>query len=270
MLEVVLLKAVAGERRMTADRPRTASAALMPASIRLAAVLVISGLAVCAAVAAHEQQIAVDTPVPSVRAAALKDGAPCDLWRTVEHISRFARVPVGFEHTANCAPQGWGRRPEADAAVLDGLTPRRMFDQLVAARPDYAWKEIDGVVVLRPVVAWQDTANVLARPVAPFAVTNRRPHDLLHDVFRATRPPLFQPHDDSRLSPETHSSDPPAAIDRHVNLNFAGGTLLQTLNAVTRTTGARWELGYWGHPQVTLYAATYDGGATSVPMRMPR
>lgn len=242
----------------------------MPASIRLAAVLVISWLAVCAAPAAREQQIALDTSVPSVRAAALKDGAPCGLWRTVEHISRFARVPVGFEHTSSCAPQGWGRRPEADAAVLDGLTPRQMFDQLVAARPDYAWKEIDGVVVLRPVTAWRDTANVLGRSVAPLAVTNRHPHDLLHDVFQAARPSLFQPHEDSRLSPEAHSSGPPAAIDRHVNLTFAGGTLLQTLNAVTRTTGARWELGYWGHPQVTLYATAYDGGATSVPMRVPR
>lgn len=242
----------------------------MPASIHLTAVLAISWLAVCAAPAAQERQTALDTPVPNVRVAALKDGAPCDLWRTVEHISRFAGVPVGFEHTTTCAPQGWGRRPEADAAVLDGLTPRQMFDQLVGARPDYVWKEIDGVVVLRPVTAWQDTANVLARSVAPIAVTNRQPHYLLHDVYQSARPSLFQPHEDSRMLPGAHSSGPPAAIDRTVNLAFAGGTLLQALNAVTRTTGARWELGYWGHPQVTLYALAYDGGATSVPMRVPR
>lgn len=231
------------------------------------AALALTTLVVCASPTVRGQQALLDTPVPSLRAAALKENAPCDLWRTVEHVSRFARVPVGFEHTASCAPQGWGRRPEADAVVLDGLTPRQMFDRLVEARPDYAWRVIDDVVVMRPVAAWQDAGNVLARAVAPLSVTGRRPHDLLHDVYQSARPSLFQPHQDLRRLP---FSEPPAAIDSPVDLAFPGGPLLQALNVVATRSGARWELGYWGHPQVTLYATTYDGGAASVPMRIPR
>lgn len=243
---------------------------MFAAPTRIADTLALVALLLCASPAADGQPGALDTPVPSLRAAALKDAVPCDLWRTVEHVSRFAGVLVGFEHVAACAPRGWGRRPEADAVVLDGLTPRQMFDLIVAARPDYAWREIDGVVVLRPVTAWQDGANVLASAVAAFAVASRPPHYLLHDVYQAAKPSLFQPHDDPRPSPERQHSGPAAAIDGPVDLGFAGGTLLQALNAVARRTGTRWELGYWGHPQVTLYATAYDGGATSVPMRARR
>lgn len=238
---------------------------------RLTGALALAWLAVCVSLSARAQPAAFDTPVSALRAAALKDAAPCELWRTVEHISRFARVPVGFEHVASCAPHGWGRTPEADAWVFDGLTPRQMFDRLVAARPDYAWKDIAGIVVLRPVMAWQDARNVLARSVVPFAVRNRHPHDLLHDIYQAARPSLFHPHEDARLSDDGEPLfEPPTLIDQHVDLTFAGGTLLQALNAITRKTGARWELGYWGRPHVALYAADFDGGTTGLSMLAQR
>lgn len=239
------------------------------AAIRFAGALVLAALIVCASQPVRGQRSALDTPVPSLRAAALKDSTPCDLWRTVEHVSRFAHVPVGFEHVGTCAPMGWGKTPEADALALNGLTPRQIFDRLVEARPDYAWREIDGVVVMRPVGAWTDAGNVLARLVAPFAVTDRHPHQLLHDVYQAARPSLFLPHEDARLSDEGQPLyDPPRLFDRHVDLTFAGGTLLQALNAVALRTGVRWELGYWGRPHVSLYAPEFASGTTGLTMRV--
>lgn len=236
---------------------------------RLAGALILAALAVCASVPVRAQRPSLDTPVPRLRAAALKDNTPCDLWRTVEHISRFARVPVGFEHVGTCAPMGWGKTPEADALVLDGLTPRQMFDRVVSVRPDYSWRELGGMVVIRPVVAWTDAGNVLTRPVAPFTVSDRHPHQLLHDVYQAAQPSLFLPHQDARLSDEgLPLYDPPRPFDRHVDLTFAGGTLLQALNAVAQRTGVRWELGYWGRPHVSLYAPEFASGTTGLTMRV--
>jgi hypothetical protein len=230
--------------------------------------LAVLGAVVAAVSVPAGQSSVLDTPVrgPLV-VSALRDNTPCDTWRTVEHIARFAGVPVGFENTTACKPSGRARRAEVDGIVMDGWTPRQAFDHVVTVRPDFAWREIDGVIVMRPVAAWNDPANVLHLPVAAFAVSQAHPHHALHALAGATHPSLLPDHEDVRLSPEgVPLFDPPVAIDRRIDFQFGGGTLVAALHALARRAGANWEIGYWKRPHVILYSSDYDGGATGLTL----
>ena len=68
-------------------------------------------------------------------------------------LARSAQVPVGFEEVAQ-EPQEYdgnlAKVPTEDRTTLVGLTIGRALDALVAADPRYAWREQDGVLIIRP------------------------------------------------------------------------------------------------------------------------
>ncbi len=236
--------------------------------------VLLCGAVMMALCTAHPRaQASLDVPVRAgIRVAALDSAKPCDLWRTVEEVARFAGVRIGFEHTPDCHPGGRERRAYGPAIALDGLTPRQVFDQIVQMRPEFAWREVEGVVVIRPVRAWQDPAHLLHRQVAPFAVARTHPHLVLHRLLQAAQPSLFQPHEDLQLSGLGRRLDDPAAtgrIDLPSSVDFAGGTVLQALNAAARPYGGNWELGYAGHPRLTVFAPDFDEGVTGLPLLPP-
>src|SRR5207247_1980437 len=68
------------------------------------------------------------------------------------------------------------------------------------ACPECRCSESDGVVVIRPIAAWDDPTNMLNRPMASFNVTNAHVHEVLHVLLQAVRPSLFYPHTDLQLS----------------------------------------------------------------------
>lgn len=236
--------------------------------------LLLWGALVMALASAHPgAQASLDVPVRAgIRVAALDPAKPCELWRTVEEVARFAGVRIGFEHMPDCHPGGRERRAYGPSIALDGLTPRLVFDQIVQMRPEFAWREIEGVVVIRPVRAWQDPAHLLHRPVEPFAVARTHPHLVLHRLLQAAQPSLFQPHEDLQLSSLGRRLDDPSAtgrIDVPISVEFPGGTVLQALNAAARPYGGNWELGYAGHPQLTVYTPDFDEGVTGLPLLPP-
>lgn len=215
-------------------------------------------------------QAALDVPVRGqARVAAPDPARPCNLWRTAEEIARFVGVRVGFENTPDCAPGGHERRAYGPAIDLRGMTPRAVFDQIVQARPEFAWRPIDNVIVLRPKAAWHDPANVLHRPVARFTVAKLHPHLVLHEVLLAAQPSLFIAHEHAQLSALGRRIDDPAAtglIDVPISVRFTGGTLLQALNAVAKPFGGNWDLSYWGRPHVELFTPDFDEGSTGITM----
>ncbi|MGE0359092.1 MAG: hypothetical protein AB7H93_21755 [Vicinamibacterales bacterium] len=196
---------------------------------------------------------------------------PCQVWTSLEQVARHAQVRMGFEHTLDCHLAAWTRQPYARPALrLDGLTPRQAFDRLLAHRADYQWRMIDGVAVFRPRAAWV-TGSVLNRPVAPTSARDQHPHDLLHTVLQLTRPSLFQDHIDVQRSSYWRRNDDPSAvapIDTPVSVAFAGGSLIDALNAITRPFSGHWETGYQtGSGQhrvhIRLLMLDYDGGMVS-------
>lgn len=197
---------------------------------------------------------------------------PCSLWTSLEQLARHAGVRLGFEQTLDCRPATWTRQPyEHPAAPLDGLSVRAAFDRLLAHRPDYQWTVVDGVVLVRPRAAWTN-GSVLNRPVGAFAATGRHPHHVLHTVLQATRPSLFREHVDAQLSSYGRRRDEPEAvapIDAPIAVTFGGGTVIDALNAVTRTFGGSWEVAYspdaqGHHAFIRLHLVTADEGPVSV------
>ena len=82
------------------------------------------------------------------------------VWR----LATTTGVPMGIEVATGRVP----RRPE-NASVefrATGRTLREVLDRLLEWDNRYEWRELDGVVVVRPVSAWSDSANVLFSLVA--------------------------------------------------------------------------------------------------------
>lgn len=218
----------------------------------------------------------LDVPIPGefrVVDPALRRG-PCSLWTAVEQVARQGRVRVGFENTPDCHPGATSLSAGDGALQLDGSTPREAFDHLIVRYPTFRWHELDGVVVMRPVSAWENPAAILHRPVSPFAVDDVHVHYAMHAVLESAKPTLFQPHNRAKLSVSgKRLLDPSAAvaIDAPVSVRFDGGTLLEALNAVTTPHGRIWQVGYLDDRlYISLQTLVFSEGVTttvSAPIR---
>jgi hypothetical protein len=82
--------------------------------------------------------------------------------RFIDRLMRASGVPIVFETVAE-APV----RPQ-QTTDLSGKTLRHALDLIAAVDPRYTWREISGVVVIRPHQAWSDQHNPL--------------NQILHDV----------------------------------------------------------------------------------------
>jgi hypothetical protein len=235
-------------------------------------------LVVCAGVTLSGQAVrppsGLDQPM---RATALLEDLtgrnPCRLWPALEQLARQARVRIGFEQTLDCSPAPWVLRPYEGSVNVGGLTPRQAINRVLAQRPDYRWTEVDGVAVIRPVTGWTPTGSILNAPVAPFTVADEHRHLTLHALFQASQPPLFLEHTDLRLSGNGRRLDDPGyegLIDVPVSVTFAGGNLVQAMNAITRGFGGIWQAAYIpsGDHRHSLWVALYtvesDGGVTQL------
>jgi hypothetical protein len=188
---------------------------------------------------------------------------PCTVAMAVSFVARHAKIPAGFENTADCnfSPRALG--PEVGDVVFTGMTARQAFDHLMELMPGYLWREIDGVVVVRPVSAWVDTQHVLNRPTAPFAVTSASADDHLHALLKAVSPSVFYPHTD------LHESA--GALDAVRAMTFDGGKMLDALNGLVRARDAEWEIGYnaSGRPRVVVHTLAFGRGAVMAPLALP-
>jgi len=113
---------------------------------------------------------------------------------------------------------------------VGGLTLRQALDAVVGAERRYEWRDLDGVVVVRPVAAWQDAAHPLLRPAPALRLHEARvseAYDAVHRVVDAR----------STGSARALDDEPPLSLD------FPGGTLFDLLNALARAHGRlRWSL----------------------------
>ena len=167
---------------------------------------------------------------------------------------------VGFEQTPECWLRGRKRTADATGVTLTGMSARQALDRLMALMPEYSWREMDGVAVVRPAAKWEDPADVLNFPASAFSLTGDA-NDALHEALQAVTPPVFFPHVDDQQS-----------IEGPVPFVFPGGTLLDALNAIVRAhRGAGWQLGYQGNRgTIRLDTFVFDSGAVMAPILLPR
>ena len=181
----------------------------------------------------------------------------------VSFVARHAKIPAGFENTADCNFSPRALRPEVGDVVLTGMTARQAFDHLIELMPGYLWREIDGVVVVRPVSAWVDTQHFLHRPAAPFAVTSASADDHLHALLEAVRPSMFYPH--------SHVPRKTGVFDQPLDLSYTGGSMIGALSALVRARDSEWEIAYNtpGRPRIVVYTLAFGRGAVMAPLALP-
>src|SRR5215467_12833750 len=160
----------------------------------------------------------------------------CAMFELFDQIARTANIPLGFENVPGC---GFGRRTtvrDDQRGILAATTPREAFDEVAALNRNFRWREIDGMIIVRPTDAWHDTANLLNLPARPFQMMNVDADDALYRVLDAATPRVTYVQSrkqalDSRAAP--------------LSVDFSGGSLLRAITAVVRAKGdAEWRVGY--------------------------
>jgi hypothetical protein len=108
------------------------------------------------------------------------DATEADVELIVSIAARLG-IPFGFEQAGALSERvsmpystrGGASRPRPLVSVrptpLDvrGVPLRQALDAVVAKDRRYSWREVDGVVVVRPVAAWRDREHPLLRTVSP-------------------------------------------------------------------------------------------------------
>ena len=80
-------------------------------------------------------------------------------------VSESTGVSFGVElWPPNDSNPGWGGRSK----TLTGMRLRAALDTIVNLDPRFEWREMNGVIVIRPIVAWVDSTHQLAQPFDGF------------------------------------------------------------------------------------------------------
>jgi hypothetical protein len=136
--------------------------------------------------------------------------------QTIGTLARASGVPMGFE----------GLQPSnmLMAVVATKRSLRDVLDEMVAADRRYEWREDDGVIVVRPVEAWNDQSSSFNRPIDGITLQNVTATDLFPVLTRIVG---------VRVVPTTGLAD-----TKRMSLQIANdSTLLSALNAMVRAHG---------------------------------
>jgi hypothetical protein len=158
---------------------------------------------------------------------------PCGIATALLQLGRAANVLMGFERTPECSQDpNWFPDPSGQTLDnLSGLTVRQALDHLIMLAPEFEWRDMNGIGVVRPFNAWNDANNPLNAHRAGFTLTNGRLVDGIANVLQ--KPNLA-----------VVNIAPASMANRRFSMAFAGGTVVDALNAVIRGhDGAVWDLG---------------------------
>jgi hypothetical protein len=137
-------------------------------------------------------------------------------------LSTATGVPMGIELAEGLPP---ARGPhEVVEFTATGRTLRDVLDALVARDPRYEWREMDGVVVMRPVRAWSDPNNPLFSVVADVQVDDQT-------MTEAARAVLIS----LGAADQTHMTFPDS---KRVSLSAWHASAIELLNAFVRAHGS--------------------------------
>jgi hypothetical protein len=180
---------------------------------------------------------------------------PSTLWE----IATAANVPFGIEFSE--APPPVRLAGASVEVVATGRTVREVLDVLVVRDSRYEWREIDGVVVVRPVASWSDAGNPLFARVPDMQIDDRPMTEVVKAVVGALG-----------ALDQRYSTFPD---NRHLSVSVLHGTALDLLNALVRAHGSLvWAYEPGDRDQVratglrhclTLYIA--GGSGLGVPVR---
>lgn len=202
---------------------------------------------------ARDQSHVLNIRIPRIRFPARY--APCDTFWVLADLHRIAQLPMGIERLADgCWKRDDTQPPwytrETPTQISDA-TVREILDRITTADSAYEWRAVDGVVVVRSRSAWDLPHPILTRPVGSF------------DLESSDFGPAFDAIDRA-LSPRRGFWEQPTWLVRdgrerpRFHTSFAGGTVLDALNAIVRSrSDLIWTLDYC-RPTVSLSTAMLD------------
>lgn len=184
---------------------------------------------------------------------------PCLVPGAARRIALAIGEPAGIEYIpGSCDVARPG--PPRESMSLMGLPAREALDRLVQLDPRYRWIETDGVIVVRPIAAWDDPKHFLHRTASSFTVDDQPLGGAVNAVLDA----LGWEHSDLTAPP--FGGRTPDAI-RHFSVGLGATSIIEALNAVARTHSAfLWSVAYCRPEAREEYAdillMTFDGSGS--------
>jgi hypothetical protein len=138
------------------------------------------------------------------------------------------------------------------------MTGREALDALVGLDPRYRWSETDGVIVLRPIDAWENRDHFLHRSASSFAFADENIKGALAALKSALGPLQI---------PSVDLLGPTPLAERRFSVSLGATSAYEALNAIVRSHGdLAWIVGYC-QPSVSyehslLSLVTFDGSGT--------
>ena len=159
-------------------------------------------------------------------------------------------VPLGIEQVfVGCART----TSNAETVEFSGLPVREVLNQLVAQVPLYAWRDMDGVVVVRPQLEWNDPAEFMNMDQQVPAFKASAEH--LGPAYKALSFHFCLAFPDNNHWLVNNKRELP-----DFQIDFGGGSLLEALNAFVR---ARAEFS-WAVGSCSATTTTFDNASVSI------
>jgi hypothetical protein len=172
---------------------------------------------------------------------------------------------VGMSAGVESLPEAC-RRPTAakpnvqpERLTFTGMTGREAIARLTELDPRYSAIETDGVLVMRPVSAWNDTQHFLHQhvPQSPVQAAN----------FNVAAVSVYHLWSRVRLPPDNHPGPTPQG-QQPISFDIKASAY-ETLNSIVRVHGAMvWSIRYCSAPPraefASLFFHTIDGSGTGV------
>jgi hypothetical protein len=194
----------------------------------------------------------------------------CGVPGIARRIAESAGIPAGIESVPACylldplPPPPW----QAETITFLGMTVADALDRLVALDGRYRWVESDGVIVLRPLEAWQDAHHFMNEVISGFGFADQNvtwAAVMLGEAMHGR--PIVPP------TIETPLSTPQG--NEHFSVSPRTTSILEAATAVVRAHGSlSWTLSYCKPERRPEYAwfmlGTFDhSGSGAGPKLVP-
>ena len=194
-----------------------------------------------------EEDVSIRLPLPD-----------CAVGGIAGRIARIIQEPAGIEYwpgSCRVEPRRPGDVPES--VRFTGMAAREALDRLVELDPRYRWSESNGVIVVRPLVAWTDPTHFLHRTGPSFRVSDQHMGGALEAIMTALGPFPRAP------SLELRTFTTPQGNHRF-SVDLGATSIIEALDAVVRAHGALlWTVTYClpqaRHENATVSFLAYDG-----------
>lgn len=173
---------------------------------------------------------------------------PCQIPGLVMSIGISLKIPAGVEAATERCQDGKGPVKVTGRTPLRGMTVREAMDTLVRADPRYRWVESDGVIVLRPIEAWEKRDHFLHQSVSQFALKDEDVEGALAVVVTALR--------SGQVPANEASTDHTPHADHRFSVTLGATSIYEALNAIVKAHGELvWQVSYCQPPTVLEHAS---------------